>query len=157
MTKHAKNEREEIACDVFDNIPEKEKLEAMSNLSLAKLQESFPSDKACLIIIQNEWRRREQHTQHELNEKLFKKQEKFAYKIAFIGVFSAIIGAICGSLLQSNPTEEQLRHLVMEQIAQAQSCSVVQELARQADAKKEEEVVNTGKAKVLSSQKPPKI
>ena len=103
MTRHAENEREEIASEVFDNIPSKEELEAMSTLSLAKLQESFSADKAGLIIIQNEWRRREQVEQHKLNKKLM-------FSAGILGGIGTILGAIAGALLmwfltQSTPQD----------------------------------------------------
>ena len=92
MSKHAKNDREEIACEVFDKIPPKEELEEMSNLSLAKLQESFSADKAGLIIIQNEWRRRERVDQHKLNKKLM-------FSAGILGIIGAVLGAFAGALL----------------------------------------------------------
>lgn len=108
MNKHAKNEREEIACDVFDDIPPKEKLEAMSNLSLAKLQESFSADKAGLIIIQNEWRRREQVEQHKLNKKLM-------FSAGILGGISTILGAIAGALLMWFLTQGSQQDLPQKQ------------------------------------------
>jgi hypothetical protein len=99
MTNHAESEREEIACDVFDDIPPKAKLEAMSNLSLAKLQESFSTDKACLIIIQNEWRRREKIEQHKLNKDLVKAQNKTAIVASIFGIIGTIVGAILTVIL----------------------------------------------------------
>jgi hypothetical protein len=92
MSKHSKNDREEIACEVFDKIPPKEELEEMSNLSLAKLQESFSADKAGLIIIQNEWRRRERIDQHKLNKKLI-------FSAGILGAIGAVLGGITGALL----------------------------------------------------------
>ena len=93
MSKHSKNDREEIACEVFDKIPPKEELEEMSNLSLAKLQESFSPEKAGFIIVQNEWRRRERVDQHKLNKKLM-------FSAGIIGVIGTVIGVLLGSFLK---------------------------------------------------------
>ena len=92
MTKYAKDEREEIGHEVYDGIPSKEKLEAMSNLALSKLQEKFSPDKAGLIIIQKEWRRREQVEQHKLNKKLM-------FYTGILGIIGTILGGIAGALL----------------------------------------------------------
>ena len=93
MTKYAENDREEIGCEVFDKIPPQKKLEGMSNLLLAKLQESFSPEKAGFIIVQNEWRRRERVDQHKLNKKLM-------FSAGIIGVIGTVIGVLLGSFLK---------------------------------------------------------
>jgi hypothetical protein len=102
--------RKEIAAEVFHRIPPKEKREAMSDIELAELHASFSSDNSGLIIVQNEWRRREkieQHKlnqeiislQHELNLQIVAKQRKVAYISAIFGAAFIIFGAIVGAVL----------------------------------------------------------
>lgn len=99
MTNFAKNEREEIAAEVFDRIPAKETLESKSDISLATLQESFSPDEAGSIIIQNEWRRREKLTQHQLNKELVKSQNKTAVIAAIFGIIGTVVGSVITYIL----------------------------------------------------------
>ena len=146
--------RDEEYTRVYDGIPPWRELEAMSDIDLARLHASFSSEKPGIIVVQNEWRRREKNEQHKLNLELSKKQEIFSYKIAIIGVLAAIIGAICGALLQPSLKEREVVDLIRREIKTSQSAIYSPGSALQVRGKKDGAIGNNEKAKEVSSQHP---
>ncbi len=78
-----KNEQEynEFRLRSYFNIPEQSYLESLSDIKLANKQSEFTSGHPALIIIQNEWRRREKLKQNNLNRKLIEIQNKTNKKL----------------------------------------------------------------------------
>ena len=115
-----KNEQEyqDYRSRSYNDIPEQHELESLSDIKLAEKQSEITSGKSALIIIQNEWRRREKLEQHKLNKEIIKQQHEFNLKIsrsqnkmvliaALIAALFGIVGVFIGARLQLSSTEAQ--------------------------------------------------
>lgn len=98
------NEEQDAFSRTFFGVPLQHELQALSDIKLAELHAKFSGDKPVLVIIQNEWRRREKVMQHELNLALMKEQAKIMKVnnrfIAMATISAAILGAVAQATLQ---------------------------------------------------------
>lgn len=116
------------------NVPAQHILEAMSDIELAEEQTKFSNEKPGLVIIQNEWRRREKFYQHQLNLEILKAQSELNKNLvasqnrtmlvaASIGALFAIIAAFITVNASSKPNASQVPNITIS-IARGQAITL---------------------------------